>query len=209
MGRNLRSTLGATAAVGALVLSSTAATQASTGPAAKAAPARGASSSRSPAATQAFPANGRHWLWTTYSNSGCLAPTGLGFQTVLFGCDDPTGLNRWVLTRTSPIDSRGGAWVSLQDVISDGGCLAAEDDSNFSPNTNGDPVITEPCDGAAEQTWYLWPLGGGVWMIVNRFNTNKVLDARTSGGATPSEDGDPVQLWDHVGTPQQGWEISP
>jgi hypothetical protein len=44
-------------------------------------------------------------------------------------------------------------------------------------------------------------------MIVNGFNTNKVLDARTSGVWNPGVENDPCQLWDHVGTPQQAWIV--
>jgi hypothetical protein len=207
MSRNLRVALVATTAISALVLSSATMAQATTAQNPKAtASARGASSIRSAAATTNFPTGTKH-LWTTYTlGSWCLNATGYGQQANLENCNFQSAM--WTITRLSPIDSRGGAWVQFQDQYY-GYCLDAEDAANGSPNTNGDHVNSWPCDGALQQQWYLWPIANGHWMIVNHFNTNKVLDARTNSSWNPHIEGDPVQVWDSNGSGQQTWVINP
>jgi hypothetical protein len=207
MSRNLRVALGATAAISALVLSSAAAAQATTAQTAKAAAsASGASSIRSAAATPNFPTGTKH-LWPVYSpGSWCLNATGYNQQANLENCNWQSTM--WTITRLTPVDSRGGAWVQLQDQYYSY-CLDAQDNATGSPNNNGDHVNSWPCDGASQQQWYLWPVANGHWMIVNHFNTNKVLDARTSGGWNPHIEGDPVQVWDSNGSAQQTWVINP
>jgi hypothetical protein len=143
-------------------------------------------------------------LFPDIPKSFCLNSVGYGQQTDLGSC---VGLSQeWHIDLLSPIDSRGGAWAEIIN-MNDGYCLDAQNNATGSPNTNGDHVNSWPCDALAQQRWYFWPIANGDWMIVNGFNTNKVLDARTSGPWKPTVPGDPVQVWDHVGTPQQAWVI--
>jgi Ricin-type beta-trefoil lectin domain-like len=193
--------LRAAIAAGALILSSAAGAQATAHSAKVTMPARGASGVRP--ATGVFP-QGYISLRPDYPGSGCLNSHGYNMQTRLEACPIPA--STWFVTYLSGIDTRGGVWVQLSDV-NDGYCLDAQDNATGSPNINGDHVNSWPCDGAAQQRWYFWPIANNDWMIVSGFNTNKVLDARTNNIWNPATPGDPVQVWDHVSTPQQAWIV--
>lgn len=185
MFRTRRVALGATIAISALVLT-------------------GATGARAEAAS--FP-TGLHNLAPDYApRAYCLNQNPRGQQANLDLCYYASA--QWNITLLSAVDSRGGAWVKLQDQYY-GFCLDAEADSGGQPNINGDHVNSWPCDGTYQQSWYLWPIANGDWMIINGgdLNHNMVLDARTSGSWNPSVEGDPVQVWQSVGTPQQAWKV--
>jgi len=204
MSRNLRIALGTATAISALVLSSTTVAQAATAQTANAtAPGRSLSSIRPAAVTPDTPI-GPVQISNAYHLGYCLNARGYNQQLDIDDCSRQSAW--WTITPLTPIDSRGGVWAQISD-HNFGYCMDAQDNATGSPNTNGDHVNSWPCDGAAQQRWYLWPLGGGTWMIVSGFNTNKVLDARTSGSWNPSVIGDPIQVWDHLGTIQQSWEF--
>lgn len=204
-----RLALAVTAAISALVLSSSAAAHATTAQAPKAtASGPHSSSSLSTAATPNFPSSsGWHQLWPAYPNPWCLYDNGRGLQTTMNNC--ASGFARWTINRTSRIYSDGGAWVTIRN-LQDGLCLDAEDDAGGHPTINGDHVNAWPCDGAAQQYWYIFPLGDGTWGIFNDFNFpwGKWLDCNTNNIWNPARQGDQVQLWDHNGQPQQKWIIS-
>lgn len=208
MSTRLRVALGAASAVTALAVACAAGAQATTARTANGtAPARDASSIRSAAVTPAL-YSGTIRLMNAYRPSDwCLNAVGYGRQLDLEDCSQQSAF--WTITRVSAIDSRGGAWVTLRDQRY-GYCMDAQDNATGSPNTSGDHVNSWPCDRASQQNWYFWPLGAGpgvgTFMIVNGFNTNMVLDARTNTVWNPSLITDPVQLWQHVGTIQQSWD---
>lgn len=214
MPRHHRAVLGVSAAISALILSSGAAAQAATVHPPKPSASAHYPSLIRPASSRAIAnaPSGDVTILSLYPGGGYLTSNGEGKQATL---GDVSGNVSWEIEPITAVDSRGGEWVTIMN-LTDGLCLDAQDNATGSPNTNGDHVNSWGCDLAKQQQWYLWPLGNGVTMIVSGFNTNKVLDGRTelnctpSPGhpCTPSDQGDPVQVWDHLGDAQQSWEIS-
>ena len=198
---NLRVVLGAITAISALVLPGATAAQATTAPRTL----EGHASSSLSAPLPSVPVDISPDMSPNVSY--CLISVGIGQQTVLNNCDSAT--SAWNINRISPTDSRGGAWVTIENTWQTL-CLDAQDNATGTPNINGDHVNSWPCDGAAQQAWYLWPLANGDCMIINGWdlNHNMVLDARTNSTWNPGIPGDPVQIWTSVGTPQQSWILS-
>src|SRR5262249_13147440 len=150
MFRTRRIALGATIAISALALSTATTAHATTPP-------------KATASTSFIPS--QISLAPDYApSSWCLNANPQGHQANLDNCDFQSA--HWDVTLLSPVDSRGGAWVTLKDQYYNL-CLDAEDDGGGTPNINGDHVNSWPCDGAYQQSWYFWPLGNCDYKIIN------------------------------------------
>ncbi|MFK8910842.1 RICIN domain-containing protein [Streptomyces sp. YS-3] len=126
-----------------------------------------------------------------------------GWQLQMGGC---SGLSHpyynWTFHQLTRRDSHGGAWWEIKDIW--GRCM----DADLNHIGDGGKVQDWTCNGAAQQHWYLWPLGGGNYEFINGVNTNYVLDAVTAGANNPGVPGDHLQLWTANYKPQQQWYVS-
>jgi hypothetical protein len=100
-----------------------------------------------------------------------------------------------------------GSYGTIQNGYG-GLCLDAQSDNTHSPKTNGDPVQLWTCNGGTQQQWEPRYAGtNGVtsyYAFVNKAS-GLVLDAREDATHSPSQDGDPMQLWSGQYTVNQFW----
>lgn len=120
---------------------------------------------------------------------------------------------KWTFSTTS------GQYGTIKN--GSGLCLDAVDDgSNENPSIPGDPVQLWGCNGGTQQEWlanvqFDDSTGTQFVTLINEWSGTNVLDARNDASWNPTEDQDPVQVYnpltgsgtDGVGRPNQDWGI--